>query len=288
MKNSFRLSQVNYERETEDQKVEVQKIFYLSVEGNVTEKEYFEGISRYRQQLGINGIVDVKVLGRSSKDTNSAPKYVLELVEEFLRLRELGNEGMIDEIPEEFIDSYGEEFIKTYLTKPEKLSKVEKNRFITDLRKIGYDINYRKYLATYNRKSDEFGILIDRDSNTHSEENMRDCINHCKQANYHCYISNPCFEFWLLLHLSDVKKEYKHQMSEIQENQKVSKHHTFVSKEVSDKAHHNKGDIKFKNNYLPNVDKAVERAKMFESDEERLINYIGCNLWKLIEILKHF
>ena len=77
-------------------------------------------------------------------------------------------------------------------------------------------------------------------------------------------------------------------MSEIQENQKVSKHHTFVSKEVSDKAHHNKGDIKFKNNYLPNVDKAVERAKMFESDEERLINYIGCNLWKLIEILKHF
>ncbi len=286
MKNRFRLTSANYERETEDEKIEAQKIFYLSVEGNVTEKEYFEGLSRYRAQLGINKKVDVEILKRSSRDTNSAPKYVLELLEEYLRLRKLGNEKMIDEIPEEFIESYGEDFIKKYIDCPEKLTKKERNEFVTDLRKIGYDINYRKYLNTYKNEGDEFGVLIDRDMAAHSEENMCECIRHCKENKYNCYISNPCFEFWLLLHLSDVKEEYKDRFDEILKNEKVSKHHTFISKEVSDKAHHGKGNIHFQKNYLPYVFQASDRAKMFEGDEEKLVNSIGCNLWKLIEFLK--
>ena len=288
MKNRFRLTSANYERESEDEKVAPQKIFYLSVEGNVTEKEYFEGLSRYRTQLGIDKKINVEILKRSSNDTNSAPKYVVELLEEYLRLREVGNEKMIDEIPNEFIELYGEKFIKQYLYNPEKLNKKEKNKFVTDLRKIGYDINYRKYLITYINDGDEFGILIDRDTLTHSRENMYECIKHCKNFGYNCYISNPCFEFWLLLHLSDVKEEYKNQLDDILNNKKISKKHTFVSKEVSEKAHHNKGSIDFKKNYLPNVFLASNRAKMFESNEEKLVDNLGCNLWKLIEVLKAF
>lgn len=288
MKNRFRLTSANYERETEDEKIEAQKIFYLSVEGNVTEKEYFEGLSKYRTQLGINKKVDVEVLKRSSKDTNSAPKYVLELLEEYLRLRELGNEKMIDEIPKEFVEAFGEDFIKKYISCPEKLTKKERNQFVTELRKIGYDINYRKYLNIYKNEGDEFGILIDRDLPAHSAENMYECIKHCKENGYNCYISNPCFEFWLLLHLSDVKEEYKERFDDILRNEKVSKHHTFISKEVSDKAHHNKGNIHFQKNYLPYVSLASDRAKMFEGDEEKLVDEIGCNLWKLIEILKSY
>lgn len=86
------------------------------------------------------------------------------------------------------------------------ITKRQRNEFVTDLLKIGYDINYRKYLQKYNSDLDEFGILIDRDAQTHSELNMIECIKHCKQNNYSCYIVNPCFEFWLLLHLSDVKR----------------------------------------------------------------------------------
>ena len=44
MKNRFRLARTDYARETEEQKIEPQKIFYLSVEGNVTEQQYFAGI----------------------------------------------------------------------------------------------------------------------------------------------------------------------------------------------------------------------------------------------------
>ena len=47
MRNRYRLSSNAFERETEEDKVAPQKIFYLSVEGNATEKEYFDGFSLY-------------------------------------------------------------------------------------------------------------------------------------------------------------------------------------------------------------------------------------------------
>lgn len=41
MNNSYRLSSSAFDREKEDEKIEPLKIYFLSVEGNVTEKEYF-------------------------------------------------------------------------------------------------------------------------------------------------------------------------------------------------------------------------------------------------------
>ena len=288
MVNKYRLSASAFERETDDEKVDIQKIIFLSVEGNVTEKEYFEGISAYRGKLGINSRVDVEVLKRSRKDTNSAPRQVVELLEEYVRLRDAGREDLLEDIPKEFIKEYGIEFIMEYLENPERIPSHKKNAFKTELMKIGYDINYRKYLKKYNHKLDEFAILIDRDIQSHSEVNMLDCINYCREKGYNCYIANPCFEFWLLLHLSDVKKEYKDDMEKIRENPKVSKQHTYVSREVSDKAHHGKGGIGFKNNYLPFINDAIQRAKEFASEENDLLNQVGCNIWKLLEDMKGF
>ncbi len=288
MKNKYRLSSNAFERETEQDKIEPQKIFFLSVEGNETEKEYFEGISANRHHLGINAVVDVEVLNRRRKDTNSAPWQVIELLEEYLRLRESGNETLIQDIPGEFIQKYGEAFIQNFLDNGQDITKRQRNEFVTDLFKIGYDINYRKYLQKYNSDLDEFGILIDRDMQTHSEANMLECIEYCKEKNYSCYIVNPCFEFWLLLHLSDVKEEYSDRLSDIKENKRISQNHTFVSKEVSLKAHHGKSGINFKKNYMAYIDTAIARAKEFASDETELVDSIGCNIWKLLEAMKKY
>ena len=288
MKNKYRLSSTVYEREEEKDKIEPTKIFFLSVEGNATEKEYFEGVSAHRRRLGINAKVDVEVLKRSSKDTGSAPFQVIELLEEYLRLRETGNESLIKDIPVEFVKKYGIEFIQDYLDGKDTISRKSRNAFITELMKIGYDINYRKYLQNYRSDLDEFGILIDRDMQTHSEINMLDCIRYCKEKNYACYIANPCFEFWLLLHLSDVKSEYADKMDMIIENKKVSAAHTFVSREVSRKAHHTKSGINFQKNYMPFIDLAIKRAKEFVSDEIELVDNVGCNVWKLLEKMEKY
>ncbi len=288
MKNEFRLSSKAFQRETDAEKVEPQKIIFLSVEGNVTEREYFEGISRNRKRLGINALIDVQVLRRHSKDTNSAPKQVIELLEEYLQLRDSGKASILNDIPKKIVHEYGSDFVKRYLEGDKGITKSERVRFTTDLSKIGYDLEYRKYLSKYNSDLDEFAILIDRDLHTHSESNMRDCIKYCFERHYDCYIVNPCFEFWLLLHLCDVNTEYAEMMDEIQMNSKVSGNHTFVSREVSLRAHHGKSNIGFETNYLPFIDSAIERARVFASDEEELIDNVGTNVWKLLEKMKAF
>lgn len=117
---------------------------------------------------------------------------------------------------------------------------------------------------------------------------MADSLEYCKSKGYKCYISNPCFEFWLLLHVSDVFNEYNSKLDIIKENKKVSNHHKFVSKELSCKVNHGKGKINFKTNYLPNVDLAIERAKNFACEENDLVNEIGSNIWKLFESMRNF
>lgn len=171
---------------------------------------------------------------------------------------------------------------------PEKIPKKQRNKFVTELKKIGYDINYRKYLKKYNRELDEFAVFIDRDKDTHTDANMSECIRHCRKNGYKCYIANPCFEFWLLMHLANIEEEFGDSLDKIKENGKVSDKHTFVSKAVSDRAHHGKSGINFAKNYMHSMDKAVSQAKKFPEDEYELIEHIGCNLWKLVEELKAY
>ena len=252
----------------------------------MTEKEYFDGLSKNRVKIGINAKVDVEVLRRGKKDTNSAPQQVIELLEEYVRLREQNEDDILQEVSEQFKERFSLDFIKQFLENPDKLPKKKRNLFAIELKKIGYDINYRKYLKKYNNERDEFAVLIDRDMQTHSESIMSECIKYCRENGYKCYIANPCFEFWLLMHLADIEAEFGDQLDKIKENKKVSEQHTFVSKEVSDRAHHGKSGINFAEKYLPYIDKAVIQAKKFSSDENELVDNIGCNLWKLIEELK--
>lgn len=289
MNNSYRLSSSAFDREKEDEKIEPLKIYFLSVEGNVTEKEYFEGIAAYREELHINGKVLVEVLSRSKEDTRSAPKQVIELLEDYLRLREMDEYDFHKDIPNKIVDEYGEAFVQKYIENPNLLTKEQKEKFEESLRILGYDYAYRRYLHECGgRDSDVFAIIIDRDRKSHTEKGMRECISYCRKKNYSCYISNPCFEFWLLLHACDVKEEYKDKLEEIRKNEKVSKKHTFVSRELARRNHHKKKGIAFKRKYLPYVNVAIERAKKFESDEECLVDNIGTNIWKLLESMRNF
>jgi hypothetical protein len=282
--NKYRVSRDVYEREDESAKILPAKIIYLSVEGNVTEKEYFECLTRCRRRLGINSKITVEVLHR--KDTNSAPKHVVELLEEYVELRNTNEEIETSDLPQLFRQNHSSEEVKDYLEG--RMDQDHSKAFSEELRLLGFDISYIKYLKTYENEYDEFGIVIDRDKNTHSEKNMLDCIGHCREKKYLCYISNPCFEFWLLLHLCDVKIELADHLEDINENVKVSRHHTFVSNEVSKRANHGKGNLNFEANYLDKISSAVERAKGFPDSEEELVNNIGTNIWKLVEKLKNY
>ena len=282
MVNKYRLSSKSYDRETPNEQITPRKIYFISVEGVATEVEYLQGLSDYRTELGINALVNIEVLRRKTKDGYSAPEQVIELLEEYLSLREAGN-NIFPDIPDEIKNNFSPDFIQLYIETPESISPKERNRFELALRKTGYDLAYRKYLSKYTSNFDEFCILIDRDAGSHSSEDMNFILQYCKEKKYRCFITNPCFEFWLLLHFSDVYEEYSDQLDLIRENKKVSNAHTFVSNELSVKAHHGKKGIAFKEKYLPHIEEAIIRASKFASDNEALITDIGCNIWILIK-----
>ena len=287
MVNKYRLSSKSYDRETPNEQITPRKIYFISVEGVATEVEYLQGLSDYRTELGINALVNIEVLRRKTKDGYSAPEQVIELLEEYLSLREAGND-IFPDIPDEIKNNFSPDFIQLYIETPESISPKERNRFELALRKTGYDLAYRKYLSKYTSNFDEFCILIDRDAGSHSSEDMNFILQYCKEKKYRCFITNPCFEFWLLLHFSDVYEEYSDQLDLIRENKKVSNAHTFVSNELSVKAHHGKKGIAFKEKYLPHIEEAIIRASKFASDNEALITDIGCNIWILIKEMQSF
>ena len=287
MVNKYRLSSKSYDRETPNEQITPRKIYFISVEGVATEVEYLQGLSDYRTELGINALVNIEVLRRKTKDGYSAPEQVIELLEEYLSLREAGND-IFPDIPDEIKNNFSPDFIQLYIETPESISPKERNRFELALRKAGYDLAYRKYLSKYTSNFDEFCILIDRDAGSHSSEDMNFILQYCKEKKYRCFITNPCFEFWLLLHFSDVYEEYSDQLDLIRENKKVSNAHTFVSNELSVKAHHGKKGIAFKEKYLPHIEEAIIRASKFASDNEALITDIGCNIWILIKEMQSF
>ena len=116
------------------------RVVFLSVEGNKTERQYFEYIEKYRDKLGIKAAVHLHTLQRAKKDTLSAPEDVLELLEEYLEIRNMSAlpERLQKVIPSEYTDV----FIKEYLNQEVASSDERVKKFEAILLEAGIDIVY--------------------------------------------------------------------------------------------------------------------------------------------------
>lgn len=273
-----------FKRPNEDS-LKPKRVVFLSAEGTLTEVNYFKYIELYREKLGIDTIVHVEVLRKY--DTKSDPDNVLALLEEYIQFRE---NGMFeDEIAELEIRNYTTDIIKSYLdpVKASSLPKGTRNKVAATLKDERIDLLYLSFLNKYRGEDDAFGIVIDRDWRSHSVEQMRNVIDKCTQKGYLWFLTNPCLEFWLLLHVADVATKYAEQLDEILDN-KVDEHeNSFVSNLLHELTGERKSmQVKtFEKHYLPNVDLAIERAKAFSSSNE-LMDKIGSNLGELFDLLR--
>lgn len=298
MGNPFRLqSDALFVRPEEADQEPPRRIAFLSVEGNETEADYFEWVQKYRSRLGIKTEVHVHPLKRAKSDTLSAPQDVLELLEEYIELREADvlPERMRMAIPAEYTD----DFIRLYMEDADTLEKSRKEEFEMLLRQTEIDLVYARFLKEYSGENDIFGVVIDRDYMTHSVTQMKKIVTECEEKGYYCFITTPCFEFWLLMHLVNVNEEYREQLQNFRENKKESRKHTFTSKEISKRAGHGKriSENVFKRFYLPKLDFAIQQAEeAFSSDKDKLIGTdetedtkrgeLGTNLPELFDLLR--
>ncbi|MGL5355333.1 MAG: RloB family protein [Cetobacterium sp.] len=89
----------------------------------------------------------------------------------------------------------------------------------------------KRYMQENGIKNDELCMVIDRDPNNFFESQFDKIVQECKKNKYFLAITNPCFEFWLLLHF-DISF---YSNIELLQNKIISNKHNFISKELSNK-----------------------------------------------------
>ena len=261
----------------------ITRVVFLSVEGEVTERRYFEFVRESRETLGIKSVVEIHVLRRG--DSSSSPEKVVELLENYLEVR--NNNDFLAEVDKLELKHYDKEFIHKYLEAPDTIDVKEKRQFEGFLKEEQLDLTYllflNKFKGSDNGENDVFGIVIDRDAGNHSPENMARIFDECDEKGYRCFLTNPRFEFWLLLHVADVKSEYPDELEKMLDfnDETVDKHlleKTGGGKKIQRKT--------FDTYFLPNIDTAIERANGLCTSRNKLLDQLGSTLGELFELLR--
>ena len=261
----------------------IKRVVFLSVEGEVTERRYFEFVRESRETLGIKSVVEIHVLRRG--DSSSSPEKVVELLENYLEVR--NNNDFLAEVDKLELKHYDKEFIHKYLEAPDTIDVKEKRQFEGFLKEEQLDLTYllflNKFKGSDNGENDVFGIVIDRDAGNHSPENMARIFDECDEKGYRCFLTNPRFEFWLLLHVAGVKSEYPDELEKMLDfnDETVDKHlleKTGGGKKIQRKT--------FDTYFLPNIDTAIERANGLCTSRNELLDQLGSTLGELFELLR--
>jgi len=135
---------------------------------------------------------------------------------------------------------------------------------------------------------DELWMVIDRDKWTSIPEISRLCK---KEGNFYLALSNPCFEFWLLLHIKDLRTFTTAELSDIYRNRKVSRKKTHLKQLLGSLLSDGYNESNPKpERFIPKIDIAIERAKRLDTDDEEYPSRLGSHVYKLVEkliIMKH-
>lgn len=305
-------------RTIQDLAGKIKKKYLLVFEGAETEEIYFDAFKEYNQNL----LVDIAMLIRSNSEQGfSNPEKMLKMILENVKERKEDKysyhtliDWIVDYLKEKQLiylkacdikkklenicqseiennlcetvdETKTEKVIELLLTKLKEQVKCEfkeiSKELIEDLIKDN-EIDYRAEI-------DEIVMIVDRDKKSFTEKQYDDVCDSCKDNGIKLVVTNPCFEFWLLLHF-DVNSEEDFEMEKMLENPKDgnSNYCFSILRNVFKKnnLHYkkNKFDVKY---LMSKVDDAIENEKQYCEDVIDLKNNIGSNIGKLITELRN-
>ncbi len=134
--------------------------------------------------------------------------------------------------------------------------------------------------------NDELWMIIDKDRNRNNIEKYN---AKCKsEANFFFALSNPFFEFWLLLHIRNLSDFSQEEIEKIEENKKIkgSRKRTYLKKLLSDilPDGYNESNLR-PERFLMHLEDAVSRAKALNLEGEDYPKSLGSDVYKLVEKL---
>jgi hypothetical protein len=136
------------------------------------------------------------------------------------------------------------------------------------------------------KEIDEFCLVFDRDvyNTIDRDAKFNTLIEDCDDKQIFIVLTNPCFEFWLFMHVADINNYDK---AELLKNIKVNRNKRFLEKELSEiNGGYNKSNLKF-SVFLKNIEKAIEQEKKVEQDVGKMKGKLGSNVGLLIKKMKN-
>lgn len=142
----------------------------------------------------------------------------------------------------------------------------------------------KEYWQEHGIESNELWMVVDRDSQNVSDYQLNQIIEKCKNEGYNLALSNPTFEFWLLLHISDIET-YNNQTLLTNPKPRAKSKKRFIEKELSNLlGGYDKNKIQFER-FESGIKDAISRAKKLPIDNMELKNELGTSVCVLVEKL---
>lgn len=292
------------------------KKYFLVFEGSRTEEIYFDTINELKGKIGINPLIEIISIERTYSEYGwSNPKKILEqLLKDLEEIEDgkLSYKTLVDKIMEIIVEDKNfslkiskksnlKEVIEDIENEIESLENTVKNieedcitllSIITKkvflvkeeianiLEKVLENIGNQQ--ITYSEDIDKMCLIVDRDKKSFKEEQYNYVKEECKRKNFKFYVTNPCFEFWLLLHFDEVHSINREKLLE---NKRASSKVRYVESELKKYFPYNKNKYNAEL-LIEKIDLAIENEKRFCEDIEELKDKLGSNIGLLTKELK--
>lgn len=299
---------------------EAKKRFFLVFEGASTEKIYFEALENARDDVQINPLIELVPIIRSySEDGWSNPKKILDRIISNLEEEETGQlsyESLLNRImdylyDEKILTASKVQAHALWRILEEGCEKVLKkclndnvDNLVEDCNKLTEYLNQESDIVnivddisdiirasniTYDNRLDKICLIVDRDKESFlalPQNNQYDYVlRTCQKKGFGFYVSNPCFEFWLLLHFEEV---FELDRDKLLENPQVTAKRRYTEHELRKLLPgYSKGKYMAKR-LVKRVNIAVKNEMLFCEEQEKLKESLGTNVGLLINEIQIF
>lgn len=203
--------------------------YIIITEGFSTEQVYFKALRDSRSVAGISGLIDIVLLQREPLDSGlSHPMVLLDLLDEYMdcvRARRYSVDLILEtacnalwvstgitrkdermgrfrsEVREKSEEFGNGDMVDDVAGMTELCRKVSSSMFGADL---SMDV---PELIDYRPEVDKVCVIVDRDMDNRDASVIDEFIRQCRKRGYRPYISNPCFEIWLMMHFEAFDSE---------------------------------------------------------------------------------
>lgn len=294
---------------------EARKKFFLVYEGEKTEFLYFEAVNELREELKINPLIKLVPIVRSYSETGwSNPKKIVERVIKNIEEEKSGEvsyETLLNWLIE-YLQECGAVANDAAAVRSiwdsllwictEKIGVSSLQQTVMDLQQsceeivsmLEHELGLEGMMEavtkiigytgiTYAEDLDKICFVVDRDKESFTEKQYEYVLKECQNREFGLFVTNPCFEFWLLMHFNDVSELDKKMLIE---NSKITSKRRYAEQELKRRIPtYTKANYDAKS-LARNVDAAIRNEKLFCEDIVGLKNTVGSNVGLLISQMR--